>query len=156
MGLGWYGPPAMAWVQGVALRVLESRPLVVDPALEFGGVLQKDAVEKRSRVETDRCLEIIGSDPLLEFDEVTREDVGIHAQLGRSQHEIIGAQLSAEQRDHLAERIPPVFFIGLWPEDGDNLVAAQPPAPTDGEQGEQGERTALRYRAACRGGILDR
>jgi hypothetical protein len=93
---------------------------------------------------------------LFELHHVTGEDLGIHAELDRPEQEIVSGQLAPKKRHHLTERISPALRLTLRPEERDDRVTAQPSAPVDGEHGEQGERTAVRRRAAYRGGVLNR
>ena len=71
---------------------------LVRPALELRCVFEKHAFEKWTCVEARRAFEIIRGDTLLELGHVADEDIAIHSELRRPEHEIIDGQLAPENR----------------------------------------------------------
>src|SRR5512138_3284061 len=106
-----------------------------------------ESIEELAVVHADGRFVIRSTNRLFEISYVTGQRLVVDRQLGRSADDFARAQVAAQQKDRLRERMPGMFLIRFRPEESQQLVAADASVSGDGEDGQQREPPMLRERA---------
>jgi hypothetical protein len=85
--------------------------------------------------------------------QVARDHGRIEAELDRSEEQVARVEIATEGVTGLVEESAAVLGVGLWPQGGDELVAAKTPLTSDGKKGEQSQSLPLLRRADARGAV---
>lgn len=90
--------------------------LGLDPAIELGSARQPEAVEKGSRVQRDRTLQIARAAPLVKLRDVTVDDSGVESQLPAATDRVGATEVAAKHVDRLAQDAASACLVGVGPQ----------------------------------------
>src|ERR1043166_5122818 len=126
---------------GTAFR--QAPALVVDRPLEPRRLPQKEAVEKRARVDPYGPLVGARVERVLKIPHIGRDHCPIETERLLAEEQLVAVEVASLEIDQLVQPVTRPLDIALGPEIGLDLVAVQPPVTRDGEQREQGQPTTL-------------
>src|SRR6476659_7916173 len=115
----------------------ESPALRFDPPVDLRRSREEYPVEEGAGVQLRRARDVSRLHRLLELGHVAGAAVGLEAHHARAEDEQPAVQLAAKPVQRLAERVARVPLVTLGPETSDQLVAAEPPAPGNGQPCQQ-------------------
>src|SRR5689334_22974741 len=101
-------------LQDAPLVRVQMRSPVLDPSLELRRVGKKETVEKRTDIQGGGSFGVVFVGQL-ELRDIARDDVRVQPDLGGSHHEVFGAEITAQGREDLTERVAATIRVALGP-----------------------------------------
>jgi hypothetical protein len=122
----------------------EAAAFLGDPAFEFVGAGEIDAVEEGTAADARGSGVVTGADRVPEESDIARDRLRVQAKLRDAGDGFGIAELAAYLVEELLERAPGTGSRALGPEQQHRLLAREPALPGRRDRGEQPERPALR------------
>src|SRR2546425_119064 len=136
--------------ESLSTSLRQAAALVVDPPVEPGRPLQKEAVEKRARVKPYGHLVGARVKGVLKIPHIGCDHCPIETERLLAEEQVPAVDVTSLEIHQLVQPVTRPLGVALGPEIRLDLVAVQPPVTRDGKQRKQGQPTASRSRPSRR------